>query len=97
MTPLEFFGLFIITGMVLVIIGWGAAEWGKKCLAQANEYEEYHDKLKIKINRFTVNQCNYRILLNQFKTLGNMKWQDKDRTTDLFVEFAEKFKSVATK
>ena len=97
MKPIEFITLFVITGMVLFIIGWIVAEWGKKCLAQANKYEKYHDSIKLSIDELVVNKSNYDKLMIRFKRLGNMKWKDRNRTTDLFVEFMQRFKSEATK
>ena len=96
MKPIEFITLFIISGMVMFIIYWLLAEWGKRCLKQSQEYEAYYQGVKKRAAGFTVNKCNYRILLNQFIKLGDMKGGNREKNQVLFVEFAERFKSVST-
>jgi len=94
---MKIIALFILSGMVIFIIGWLIAEWGKKCLAQANEYEDFYDSLKISIHDSVITKENYDKLIIRFERLGNMKWKDRTRTSDLFVEFACRFRNVSTK
>ena len=94
MRPLEFIGLFAICASGMFIIYWLLAGWGKRCLKEANEYEEYYEKLKIKIYGFTVGKCNCRILSNQFDKLYNMKSGNKEKNDVLYREFENRFKSV---
>ena len=61
------------------------------------KYEAFYDSLKICVNDWTVNKDTFDEILYRFKKLGNMKYRDKDKTTDLFVEFMQRFKSEAMK
>ena len=97
MKPIEFITLFVIAGMVMFIIYWLFAEWGKRYLKEAQEYEDYYQGVKKRAAGFTVNKCNYRILLNQFIKLGDMKGGNTKQNKDLFKEFADRFRSVSTK
>ena len=97
MEPLEFITLFVITGMVMFIIYWLLAEWGKRCLKQFQEYELYYDSLKLSIDNFVITKENYDKLIIRFERLGDMKGGSKERNEVLFREFAERFESVSTK
>jgi len=93
MKPLEFIGLFAICAGGMFIVYWLLAEWGQKCLRQANEYEEYHNKLKGDIYEFSINKPNYNILMSRLVVLSNMKWKDKEKTSVLLMEFLDRFKT----
>ena len=97
MTPLTFFIGFIIVAIALLAMGYGAVKWSRMCLKQAHEYEAYYEKLSKKVNNWTINKPNYNILMSQLKTLGSMKWKDRDKTEELFILFLHRFKDEANK
>jgi len=89
-------GIIGILIMVFLFLWWWF-ELGSRWAKQEQEYEQKRSRIVGYLETWEVNAENYKILKDEIRDLGELKWKDREKTTVIASAFFMKYRTEAKK
>lgn len=83
--------IILLFFMLMGIIWWLLAEWGKRVSEQALTYDRIYNSIKLAIENDTVNNTNYKCIKKRLECLSELPYKNEETTTILRNQFLEKY------
>ena len=88
---MTFFALFLFVAMCLVIVIWMSVEWKERRKRDELEWKYYYEYCKELIKQMPVNMENYEFIHEALGNLGQLNYQDIEKTSVLIYRFKKRF------
>jgi hypothetical protein len=87
MTPLLFFGLFILFSVVMIACYYCTAKFHERIIKRYNEYERKYKIIEFRINYDPQTPDNYSSIERMLACLGKLPYKNREKTYFLIEHF----------